>query len=549
MKTIFKFILSIILCTTGTIHLSYAQEQFKIRAWQFHDYNVDYIEKTLKIAPQYGINTVVFSHNIMWYTEEMFYDHYKPSYINLWSEKARRIGMKAWIWTHELNDIPEQFLTAPPKDPQAKRFSAWLGKVHPDFDAGPSKAKIDNPDFWEWIAAKYRKLFTILPEVDGMILSLHETPYRIFDDSTVVSKMSQSERVAKLVEAINTVCREYHKTLVVRTFVLEPDELDWVYEGLEKSPRDVIVMTKDVPHDWYPFLPHDPLLGRFKNHTQILEVGTNAENGGMNYIPYQQADYIKYRVDYSRSKGVQGYVARLDTKNRHVLGTPNEVSLYAMKRFTEDPALGTDSFWKEWAVLNYGEKAAPFMIRALRPSFDGVNKMFFFLGMWLTDHSRIPPYDYAVGHISSRSPAKWEKNSKYKPLEDELNRPTEETLEKVLAEKDDAIRIQAGCKAELEKAKEHLSPDVYSDLSRRFDIWRHDAETWRAFAEAFFAYRVFEETKDKTMLYRSERAVDNLEKWAKVTANTFGDDVMEDNPGRTLQFVKQLNAKITAVKK
>ena len=407
-----------------------AESLLPIRAWQFHDYNPRYIERTLELAPEYNVNTVVFSHAIMWYAEEIFYDHYKPRYINLWSEKAHRLGLKAWVWTHELNAVPLEFLTGPQGKPRARKYSAWIGKLHEDFEAD-ARVNIDKPEFWNWVKAKYEKLFTIIPEVDGLILSMHETPYRIFADDAVVSKLSKPERITKLITVINEVCREYNKRLVVRTFVIEAEELEWIHAGINDSPADVIVMTKVVPHDWYPYLPNHPLLGQFPDHRQILEMGTNAENGGMNLIPYPQADYIKMRLDYALSKGVEGYVARLEIQNNHVLGTPNEISLHAMHRFTEDINFDTDILWKEWATLKYGVDAAPYMISALRPAFEGVNKMFFFQGMWLTDHSRIPPYEYALGHISSRSPAKWsgEKQAHYATMEKAMNQPSLELLD------------------------------------------------------------------------------------------------------------------------
>lgn len=540
------------------IEIAHGQDnQFRIRAWQFHDYNVKYIEKAIQLAPKYNVNTVVFSHDIVWYTETLFYDHYKARFINLWAQEAHKLGMKAWIWTHELSDVPRRFLTGPPAKPHAEFFHEWIGQMDSDFIA-PAKADIDKPGFWRWVANKYTKLFTIVPEVDGMILTLDETPWRIFANDAVESKLSKPERIAKLVSVIDSVCKKFHKTLVVRSFGVEPRDLNWLYKGLEMCPRDVIIMTKTVPHDWDPYYPNSPLLGVFKHHKQILEVGTNAENGGMNYIPYPEVSHLRMRLEYARSKGVVGYVARMGTQDHHDLGTPNSIDLYAMDLYTEDPSITADSVWRKWAVTTYGKKAAPYMIRALRPAFNGVNKMFFFLGMWLTNHSKIPTYEYAKQHISFLSPAQWwvgntrhsllEKKH-YSLLEEEMNHPGPRILEKVLAEKDDAIRIQAACETELDSAKEFLPSQEYLKLKRRFEIWRYDAQTWRDFADVFFSYRIFEKTHDQDMLLRASRSLADLSDWAKLTVKRFGPDVMEENPARTMEFVSEMRRKISLAKR
>ena len=103
------------------------------------------------------------------------------------------------------------------------------------------------------------------------------------------------------------------------------------------------------------------------------------------------------------------------------------------------------------------------------------------------------------------------------------------------------------CRTALQKAQPLLEDQVYEDLSRRFNLWRHCAHTWRAFAKAFFAYRIFEEQGDPEMLNRAKRAVINLESWADLTAEEFGEDIMRNNPERTRRFVRQLREKIHAI--
>jgi hypothetical protein len=87
------------------------------------------------------------------------------------------------------------------------------------------------------------------------------------------------------------------------------------------------------------------------------------------------------------------------------LHTPNEINIYAMWRFTQDPRITAEDTWKEWTAKRYGPAAAPEIEKALRPTFDIVNLSFFALQFWITNHSALPTYSYADEHIHSRTMA------------------------------------------------------------------------------------------------------------------------------------------------
>ena len=93
---------------------------------------------------------------------------------------SHRHGIKAYVWTHELDVVPEHLMDG--------------GKV----------AAFGNP-FWQWMAGRYTTLFDALPELDGVVVTLTETHVPIDDDNLVTSPLTPPERFEKMGRAIHDV--------------------------------------------------------------------------------------------------------------------------------------------------------------------------------------------------------------------------------------------------------------------------------------------------------------------------------------------------------
>ena len=163
-------------------------------------------------------------------------------------------------------------------------------------------------------------------------------------------------------------------------------------------------------------------------------------------------------------------------------------------RLTEDPNIKATDIWEEWITLRYNAKAFPSLKEALAPSFEIVNKSFFPLQFWITNHSKLPKFKYANGHISSRTIAKWKPDQTiYKELENRLNHPDPNLIEMILAEKDSAIALAEEALQSLQPAKSYLTSEQYDDLYWRIFLLHRTAIIWRLHAEAFFGYKVLHE--------------------------------------------------------
>ncbi|MEM9680238.1 MAG: hypothetical protein AAF901_07925, partial [Bacteroidota bacterium] len=242
----------ITVCLLLALHAVNAQTT-TFRAWQFHALDTAYMKKVLKKAPEYNINTVVQSHGAISNTMDLYDEEFEPKTISdrgkqlkAISQFAQKQDIETFIWIHELADIPPKFQID--------------GKVN-----------LDDKGLWKYLSRRYELAFQDFPEFAGVQITFHETTYKIFDNEEVVSKMSMPDRFAKLIKTIYDACEQYDKKLIVRTFLYQSDEYEWVKEGLLKSDDNIMVQTKCVPNDWQPFFPHNQMIGAFPNKKQIIE--------------------------------------------------------------------------------------------------------------------------------------------------------------------------------------------------------------------------------------------------------------------------------------
>jgi hypothetical protein len=465
------------------------------RAWQFHTMDLPYVLASLKLAPTYDINTVVFSHEMIGYASELFNDTDRGPRLTGLTAAAHAEKLKVWIWVREFENVPARYLAG--------------GIV-----------QMDRPGFWEWVGTRYSDLFAAYPSFDGLMLTFEESPYQVFNPAKVASSLPVPERFARLIETIDAVCRRFQKELVVRSFFYEPQQMEWFKEGYARTDRHAMVQTKCEPHDWDPFYPNDPLIGAFPGRKQIIEFDGSSEFTGKNRIPYTQPEYFERRWRYDLTRpGVAGYNIRIDHGGYDALHTPNEINIYAMWRFTQDPHVTAADIWKEWTGKRYGKLAAPEIEEALRPTFDIVNESFFALQFWITNHSSLPTFTYADEHLHSRTMAKWYPGeTRYKDLEDCLARPDPELLERILAEKDDAIALAHGALRHLRNAKAHLAPEQYADLDWRLSLAERTAIIWKLHAEALFGYKVLASGhRVPGLVERVQRALGALQTEARIS--------------------------------
>lgn len=441
----------------------------EFRVWQLQDYNMDHIKRMIDMAAEQNVNRVQISHDIVMDVEQPLESPQLVKDINTICRWAGAKGIKVDMWTHELNGIPEELMV-------------------------DGKADLDNPKLWEFVRSKYARLFKLCPKLDGLVLTMHETAIKIYHDSGVASSVSPEERVAKLIDSLDAVCRSLGKELFVRTFSYEPKELEWLLGGIRLCKSDFVVMSKCCPHDWQPYYPANPAIGDVGGKRQVVEFDLGHEFTGLSTIPYINISYMRKHLDYDIRKGAVGAVFRLERLKWRAVDTPNQAVIDVFTKMLLDSSQDPYALYRDWLAKRYGRETARHLYAAFMRTQEIVDKGYFVLGFWVTNHSKMPSYNYAKKSLTGRTTAKWDPSAK--ATEQELFNPTAGTIGKISSEKDIALRLVEESIADIERAKPHLSAQDYAHLSDLFQRTRAMVVVWKAAMEVFFGIEVYNATKN-----------------------------------------------------
>lgn len=492
------------------------------RIWQLQDYDMSYINRVIDLAPQYGINEIQLSHRIIMDAHQPLNNSKLAEDINSICQRAHKKGLKVSVWTHELAEVPSDFVT-------------------------DNRVDMENPRLWKWLQEKYDRLFQTCANIDGIVLTFHETEVPVYHDSKVISRLTPAERVARLIDVIAGVCKSRGKYLVVRSFCYEPSELQFIKDGFALAKSDFTVMTKCQPHDWQPFYPDNPLIGNVSGHPQIVEIDCGHEFLGQADIPYIDVEYVKRRLSYGVSKGIVGAVARIERYSNHALDSPNWADVFVFSKLLQDPSDDPNRLLNEYLAKRYGRVAAPTLATALSRTFDIVNKTFFALGFWMTDHSRIPSFNYALSHLQNIGVDKWDSDPKWTNIKKTLLSPDTRTLNEIHKEKTQALALCRRSIKDVESLCSVLSTADYEELMSYLRREEAVVLTWRAYFDAFFGTLAFQRDPREEYRIRVENALDELQEFS----TKYGQELREvtgdggaDNVTRVKQFVTEIRERL-----
>lgn len=444
----------------------------QLRGWVLMDYDMDHLRSVIEQAPSFGVNHLQFSHQLAMYAEEVAADSQRQKDTNELIARAHEKNIETYIWTHEMQQVPARFFRG--------------GKVN-----------LDDEATWQWLEDRYRTLFRVLPEIDGVILTLTETRYRMDDDNEIHSSLLPAERLAKAINTIYKVCQEFRKGLYVRTFTWVPKSLTWMVEAIRQTPDDVRVMSKEAWGDWFQYSPYNPFIGVVGNHPQIMEFDLWGEYAGNSHLPWCYPDYMKDRLRDGLKKGIVGAVGRVHNLGRvpreyhgASFSAPSEFNIYTLSRLLDNPETEVEEIWQQWSSERFGGRAAPYVISALKRTNDIVQKTFFLSGfVFLSD--RHPTFVKAETreHIGFgvRFHSQW--NPALRLLGERLLHPTEETVIRVSHEKDEAFSLCQKSLSDLEKARAFLNELDYAALKRGFERALMITRVWRALSGIIVRYR------------------------------------------------------------
>lgn len=525
------------------------ENESEIRGWIILSDNMDNAITTIKAARDYKINHLQLSHHIVHDLMEVRQEPVRHQ-VNKLTRLAHKEGIgEVLIWDHSFYNLdyyPDQYRTGP-----------------------GGTIDLDNPHFWEWYKQDYREMLDLVPEIDGLILTFIETG-AYAEKQYSVNLETNEEKLAAVVNAVaDIVINERGKKLYIRTFAYTEAEYATTIGCINYiKNKEVILMMKETPHDFFLTHPDNAFIGEIDRPT-IVEFDTGNEYSGQGVIANTWPEYVMKRwTNFLKRPNVIGYVARTDRYGTtKVVGTANEILLYALKRTTENPEVTPDQIYDEFITARYGEKALIPVKSAFQKAYDIVSSSLYTLGTNISNHSALnyDPYSSSYSrHVSGKwidppvvfvkhgvdrefhywkevvnylAPARFKTDNSLLATEVKyvLDRQWVEPLERmdstylynIITEKQYGVHLASEALSLIEQAEGLLSQSDYKELYSLFKRTYLTAQLHEAAATAYYGFRLYERGEpyrydglDSLLLYVIER-IDTITDEMKTMKDTY----------------------------
>jgi hypothetical protein len=484
-----------------------------VRGWTILSESEPDARATIAAAPAYGINHLELSHLIVHNLKEIK-DDARCALVNRLIDASHQAGIsEVVLWDHalyELDYYPAELRTGP-------------GRT----------IDLDNPAFWEWLKADYRKMLDRVPKADGIVLTFIETGARAERQHSQKLRTNQQKLAAVVNAVADVVIGERHLNLYARTFSYTHAEYANIIGAVELFARpELRLMMKETPHDFFLTHPNDAYAGTIARPT-LMEFDTAGEFNGQGIAANTWPEYVLRRWrDFARRPHVIGYTARSDRYgDTRLVGRPGEINLLALKRATEDPEVTADQVYDEFISAHYGQGASTEVKAAFKNAFEIATSVFYTLGTNVANHSQLnyepatasyvlhvsgkwldPPIGF-VGHGVDREVHYWRdvvdhiappfvkvpENKQWDEVRWVWDRGLihagegmdEEYLRYVLTEKAHGVAVAEASLRHIENARSSLKPADYEQLHHHFQHTLLTARLHRAMAGAYFGFRVW----------------------------------------------------------
>ncbi|HYW36394.1 MAG TPA: hypothetical protein VE868_13380, partial [Balneolaceae bacterium] len=340
---------------------------------------------------------------------------------------------------------------------------------------------------------------------DGLITTFWDA-YGIYSQDSLSQKNGLDQfnnEIQKNVSEYAKVMSKMHKPLIVRTW--SSGRAHWVtlhnnqgnlehqfvhapgYGGfsgsryhlwggvIEHTPSDVALQTKVYLSDCFPVARFNTLIGKTKQHPQIVEYQIVGQTTGHYYFPAVNVNQTQKTIQKAHrlmGKGSGTSVSWGGTHQVHydlLNDIANGINLYAWRQLSWNPDVNMQKVWKDWAEPIYGPKASPYIIKALQLSEPVVDKLFSTLGFGYDTNTGFP------GTIYRREVLLMYTNRTYLPQYQKYLKPNLKNVHRVIKEKNEALQDIKKMFSYLNKAKPYLTDHQYRELDTRFKWLRYEA--------------------------------------------------------------------------
>ena len=361
-----------------------------------------------------------------------------------------------------------------------------------DFIAAyPEARDPDSPFLWAFLERRLEEVLLALPQAAGVLLYTDEPsdliPYH-FEPNRREATLS------RLLQVYLDVCTRLERRFIVCTMVnFESRKLDLLLSVLKRIPpsEHMLVSNYVCPGDWGLIALLNPAIGNVGGHPEFLTFDYSGELWGQGNIPLIQARLIADRVRQAKDKGanligINGYVSWY---TQSLFGTPSEMNLDLAPLILQDPTRAPDDLVGELLEHRYGEEAAAHLGEAFSRSFEVADKVFQTLGFYVTEAPKSAFPDAVWIDFSLRTESLAAFDPAYQQLENQLVHPDHDILQRVIEEKDLAVKMAAEAVAAVRQSQTLLPEEEFELLEHQFSFTLEVAKAYREYFEAYLRTR------------------------------------------------------------
>ena len=227
------------------------------------------------------------------------------------------------------------------------------------------------------IRYKLEKLFTAVPELDGLVLTLTEADFSAIHNSSQ-EKYPPTEVVRFIISLFASELEKRNKRFVMRSFGSIAKDYEDILAGAQKLAgiHKFEIETKITPYDFDPFLSKNPFLRPNPAFTLSAECESVGEFMGQGNMPFEHVHNIVRYVREAQEAGVDRFVIRIDRRGNCIFDL-YELNYYAYARAIEDPCITAEEIRQEWYEKHYPAAIREELIELDRLGWEMVSKTYY----------------------------------------------------------------------------------------------------------------------------------------------------------------------------
>ena len=392
--------------------------------------------------------------------------------INEACKKAKNHGIKTYMWHHELY-LPDKF---------KNEFPETINS-YGDIEAS-------HPLIEDFLRNKIIDFFHTYPDMDGIILTLHETSVPLLKLKN--QKLGKIERVKFVTETLYKACVSLGKELIVRPFASIEEDYEMMTKAYEEISTELMVMDKWTQFDWSLTMPDNQFFNKIKHNPLFVEADIFGEFFGKGRLPLMLDKHINRKFKYCNMFNPAGYVARIDRNGQDSFNDVNEVNLDIMNACLSgnDTDIIIDNFFKS----KYPDAAAEIK-GIMEKTEDILSKTIYIKGYLFSQLSIFPDLNHCKNHYyfeMMRSDACIDSNEFYIPKN--WDNPSRQSI---LDEKSEAEKTAKELYEQLISIKDKINETEYEKLWIKFCNLSIVTKMWHLLTLAHINYVRYFESNDE----------------------------------------------------